>query len=366
MTIRKRKGRAGWFCDFIYNGERIRRSLKFARTKKEAEQAEAVIMNQVFQQAYGLEPKTDQLFENFVVETFLPYSEANKKSFVNDVSICRILVQYFLGKTMRQITPPVIEGFKQWFLAKPIVTGTGEHKEERKRSLASVNNHLRVLSKIFSLALDAELITRNPCFKVKKFRPNNRRLRVLSDEEEVRLLSKLEENELVRNIVIFALNTGLRRGEIFGLQWPDVDLERGRVIVRKTKSSKERFVPMNRTVKELLFSVKRISDYVFPSPQTGRRLVDLKTGFRRGIEESKIRNFRFHDLRHTFATRLADEGADVFTLKEILGHADIRTTMIYVHANGEAGRRAVDKLDAKSHLRHHLGTKTKTAGANLP
>ena len=366
MTIRKRKGRTGWFCDFIYNGERIRKALPFARTKKEAEQAEAVIMNRVFQQAYGLEPKQDQLFENFVIESYLPYSETNKKSFANDVSMCKVLVRHFRGKTLRQISPALVEGFKQWFLAEPIVFGTGDERWERKRSLATVNNHLRVLSKIFSLAVDAELVTGNPCFKVKKFRPNNRRLRVLSDDEEIRLFAQLEGNDLIANITLFALNTGLRRGEIFNLQWPDVDLERERIVVRKTKSSQERFVPLNGTVLKLLDSLPRTSDYVFASPQTGGRLVDLKKGFTGAVKEAKIRNFRFHDLRHTFATRLADAGSDVFTLKEILGHADIKTTMIYVHANGEAGRRAVGKLDAKTHLRHHQGTKTKTAGVGLP
>jgi integrase len=294
-----------------------------------------------------------------LIETFLPYSEANKKSFANDVSICRVLVEYFLGKTMRQITPANVEGFKQWFLAKPIVYGTDEERRERKRSLATVNNHLRVLSKIFSLALNAELVDSNPCFKVRKFRPNNRRLRVLSDHEEIELLMKLERNQLVRNIVIFALNTGLRRGEIFNLQWSDVDFERERMIVRKTKSSKERFVPMNSTVRKLLFSMERTSEYVFPSPRKGGRLVDLRKSFSGALREAKIKNFRFHDLRHTFATRLADEGTDIFTLKEILGHAEIKTTMIYVHANGEAGRRAVEKLDAKKHFGPALGPKLK-------
>ncbi len=366
MTVKKRKGGSSWVCDFVYNGERIRRTLKFARTKKEAEQAEAVIMNQVFQQAYGLEPKADQLFENFVIETYLPYSETNKKSFMSDVYMCRVLIQHFRGKTLRQMTSATVESFKQWFLTKPIVYGTDDDKKERKRSLATVNNHLRALSKIFSLALDAELVDSNPCFKVRKFKPNNRRLRVLSDDEEIELLARLKVNDVIRTITLFALNTGLRRGEIFNLQWPDVDLERARIIVRKTKSCQERFVPMNRTIRELLLSLVRASDHVFPSPRTGGRLVDLKKGFSRAVHEAGITNFRFHDLRHTFATRLADAGTDVFTLKEILGHADVKTTMIYVHVSREAGRRAVEKLDAKTHFRHKSVTKIKTAGACLP
>lgn len=194
MTVRKRKDTGKWVSDFYYAGERIVKTLKFARTKKEAEQAEAVIMNQVFQQAYGFEAKPDKLFENFVVESFLPYSEANKKSFSSDVFICRVLVPAFKGHNLRQITPPLIEEFKQRFLVKPTRSGN-------KRSLATVNNHLRVLSKIFSLAVDGELVESNPCFRVRKFRVNNQRLRVLSAEEERNLFNALEDNELVKQIV---------------------------------------------------------------------------------------------------------------------------------------------------------------------
>jgi integrase len=156
-------------------------------------------------------------------------------------------------------------------------------------------------------------------------------------------------------------------GRVFALltNGPDVDFERERILVRKTKSSKERFVPVNRTVRKLFVSLARTSYYVFPSPQTGDRLVDLKKGFSCAVKEAGIKNFRFHDLRHTFATKLSPE-TDVFTLKEILGHADIKTTMIYVHTSGEAGRRAVEKLDVKKHFGPELGPETKTAGASLP
>lgn len=367
MTVSRRKDTGQWVCDFYHNGERIRKTLKFVRTKKEAEAAEAVIMNQVFQQVYGFEPKSTKLFEDFVVETFLPYSEANKKSFSSDVYICTLLVSYFRGKTVRQLTPPVIEEFKQWFLAKPIVYGTEDERKERPRSLATVNNHLRVLSKILSLAVDADLIDSNPCFRVRKFKPNNRRLRVLSDEEEAGLLAALEESDLIRSIVIIALNTGLRRGEIFSLKWSDVDFQRGRLIVRKTKASKERFVPINTTVRNLLQSLPRLlSDYVFPSPKTIGRLTDIKKGFRKAVDLAGIENLHFHDLRHTFATRLADAGIDAYTLMQIMGHADLKTTMIYVHASGEAGLRAVEKLDARRHFSHEVVTKRKTADANLP
>ncbi len=358
MTVRRRKDTGKWVCDFYYNGERIIKTLKFVRTKKEAEAAEAVIMNTVFKQAYGFDAKPDKRFEDFVIETFLPYSEANKKSFYYDVLICRVLVKAFDGKTLRQITPPLIETFKQQQLNIPT-------KQGQRRNPATVNRHLSVLSKIFSLAVDAELTDSNPCSRVKKFRLNNQRVRVLSAEEEGKLFSALDDNELVKSIVTVALHTGLRRGEIFNLKWFDVDFTRGILQVRESKSGEKRVVPMNATVKTLLGSLQRKSEYVFPSPKTGGRLDNIKRSFRRAVWIANIEDFRFHDLRHTAATRMADAGADPFTLAKILGHSDIRMTARYTHATNAAIRRAVENLDVKTNFSNELVTKTKRQAGGL-
>ncbi len=359
MSVRRRKDTGKWVCDFYYNGERIVKTLKFARTKKEAEQAEAVIMNQVFQQAYGFEAKPDKGFEDFVIETFLPYSEANKKSFYDDVLICRVLIKAFRGKTLRQITSMMIETFKQEFLNTPT-------KHGKKRSLATVNYHLSILSKIFSMAVDAELVDSNPSARVGKFRLSNGRTRVLSSEEETKLFFALGDNELVKQIIFVALHTGLRRGEIFNLKWFDVDFNRGMLQVRESKSGKSRSVPMNATIRAILCSVKRQSEYVFPSPKTGGKLSDIKRSFRRALQSAEIENFCFHDLRHTAATRMADAGADAFTMAKILGHSDIRITHRYTHATDSAIRRAVTNLDGNSDFSNELVTETKSKPRGLP
>ncbi len=359
MTVRKRKDTGKWVCDFYYNGERIVKTLKFTRTKKEAEQAEAVIMNQVFQQAYGFDEKPDKRFEDFVVETFLPYSEANKKSFYCDVLICRVLVQAFKSKTLRQITSAMIETFKQEFLNKPT-------KHKKRRSPATVNYHLSILSKIFSLATDAELIESNPCFRVKKLKLNNQRVRVLSGEEETRLLSALGDNESVKNIVTVALHTGMRRGEIFNLKWFDVDFTRGLIQIQKSKTNRKRIVPINKTVKSMLENLKRKSEYVFPSPKTGGKLTEIKRSFGRAVKTAGISDFRFHDLRHTAASRMADAGADAFTLATILGHSDIRMTARYTHATNSAIHRAVANLEENSDFGNELVTKQKKQARGLP
>lgn len=359
MSVRKRKGTDRWVCDFYYNGERIIKTLKFARTKKDAEQAEAVIMNQVFQQAYGFDKKPDKKFEDFVVEAFLPYSETNKKSFYSDVLICRVLVREFRGKSLRQITPPLIEAFKQERLRTPTKHGT-------KRQPATVNRILSVLSKILSLAVDAELVDGNSCAKVRKFRWNNDRLRVLSSEEETRLFLAMGDNALVKNIVKVALHTGMRRGEIFNLKWFDIDFHREMIHVQESKAGKKRSIPMNETVRSLLQDMRRQSEYVFPSPKTGEKLTHVKRSFGSAVHAAGIEDFRFHDLRHTAATRMADAGADAFTLMKILGHSDIRMTSRYTHATDSALRRAVANLDTNSHFSNKLVTKEKRQTQGMP
>ena len=111
-----------------------------------------------------------------------------------------------------------------------------------------------------------------------------------------------------------------------------------------SKNGKDRFVPINQTVRTMLERLPRTSEYVFPSPRTKGRLVDVKFRFDKAKKEAGIRDFRFHDLRHTAATRMADGGADAFALAEIFGWSDVRMALRYTHATDEAKRRAVENL----------------------
>ncbi|HEX9930745.1 MAG TPA: site-specific integrase [Pyrinomonadaceae bacterium] len=117
--------------------------------------------------------------------------------------------------------------------------------------------------------------------------------------------------------------------------------------VGESKSGKGRSIPMNKTVRDLLVGFKRSSEYIFPRSKTGGRINDCGRQFERAVKVAKLDDFRFHDLRHTAATRMADRGADAFTLARIIGHSDIRMTARYTHATDAATRRAVENLDLK-------------------
>src|SRR5258708_21638806 len=153
-----------------------------------------------------------------------------------------------------------------------------------------------------------------------------------------------DNQEWVQRIVTMAMHTGMRQGEIFDLAWFGVDLPRKVIHIRVCKNGKDRFVPINLTVRAMLEGLPHTNEHVFPSPRTEGRLVDVKRRFEFAKSEAGIKDFRFHDLRHTAATRIADCGADAFTLAAIFGWSDVRMALRYTHATDEAKRRAVENL----------------------
>lgn len=319
MAVWKRKDTNRWLCDFRYNGQRYRRIIKHARTKKEAEQAEKVIMADVFRQGYGLNKKKDITFDEFVATKFLPYSEANKRTFNDDVLYCRMFIKFFGKRSMRNINSELVESFKQKRMATQIenrkkVKGVWVVTNTKPRSPATVNRELSILSRIFSLAHEYGFTDENPCSRVKRLRIDNLRERCLTDEEERALFDALGDAEWVKHIVTIALHTGMRRGEIFNLKWFDLDFTRECIHIRQSKNGRARVVPMNETIKALFRSLPKASEFIVPSPKTGQKVSDCGRQFERAVKTAKIDKFRFHDLRHTAATRMAANGTDPFSL----------------------------------------------------
>ncbi|MGB2906318.1 MAG: site-specific integrase, partial [Candidatus Aminicenantaceae bacterium] len=154
---------------------------------------------------------------------------------------------------------------------------------------------------------------------------------------------------------------GMRRGEILGLMWDDVNLETGVITVRKSKSGKPRTIPMNSFLLNELQQMKsesRKTSFLFTSPKTNQPFKTIRKAFGDACREAQILNFRFHDLRRTFGSRLALAGVDLNRIKELLGHASIKTTEIYLHADSSDIREAVEvlcpnhpgRLDNREHL----------------
>jgi integrase len=154
---------------------------------------------------------------------------------------------------------------------------------------------------------------------------------------------------LLRPLVVLALNTGLRRGELFGLEWSRVDFDQRAIRIINAKSNAgNRVIPMNTTVLTLLSDLAKgkTSSLVFPSNRRpGEKLLDLKKGFKKAVQLAGIQKLRFHDTRHTFATRLIRAGVDIITVQKLLGHSKITMTERYAHSLADVKMAAVSKLD---------------------
>lgn len=348
-----RKRGCSWYYDFMIKGVRYRGAIPEARTKAQAEKAEMKQRLDVYEGKYG-EPENSQVFADFIEQTYMPWAKLNKRTWDDDRMVTNVLCDFFAGKTFAQITPMLVEKFKK-------ERREGLTRYKRARQPATVNRELAVLSKIFTLAIDAGAAYSNPCLRVRKLRMDNARNRYLSAEEETSLMKALENApSYMRAIVTLAINTGMRRGEILNLRWVDVDFARGVIYVRQTKTGKDRVIPMNALVREALEGQQQEdSEYVFVSPRTSGRLVEIKKAFRAACNAAGLHDFRFHDLRHTAATKLADAGADAFTIAAILGHSTIQMSARYTHATDEAKRRAVERIGQAQKICLKFVTKAK-------
>jgi integrase len=231
---------------------------------------------------------------------------------------------------------------------------------------ATVNRLVATLKHAFTKACDWNMINEATLKKVRRVKlleENNRRLRYLSKEECQCLVNACADH--LRPIVVTALNTGMRRGEILSLKWDNIDLKHGFILLDKTKNGDRREVPINTTLRTTLEALPRRLDggYVFYDHKTDKAYQEVKRSFATALRKTGIRDFHFHDLRHTFASHLVMAGIDLTTVSRLLGHKDLTMTLRYSHLSPMHMAKAVDALDMAlndnsnftSHLLHNLG-----------
>ena len=207
---------------------------------------------------------------------------------------------------------------------------------------ATINRLVATLKHMFSKAVEWDMVEEQTLKRIRKAKlleENNRRLRYLS-KEECHTLIKSCANHL-RPIVITALHTGMRKGEVLNLKREDnLDLKHGAygfILLKNTKNGERREIPINKTLRETLDGLIPRLDvpYVFYDPATGKPYKDIKRSFNSACRRAGIKDFHFHDLRHTFASHLVMEGQDITTIKELLGHKTLAMTMRYAHLSAE-------------------------------
>jgi integrase len=252
------------------------------------------------------------------------------------------LKAFFGDPKLHHVTPKTIVGFKNKRYADGVMPAT-------------INRELAMLKKAFNLACrEWEWTKDNPVCRVSMEREQNTRDRWLSEQEEGRLLAVAPA--WVGELVLFAANTGMRRGEILSLTWNGVDFARRTVTVFKSKNGERRTIPVNQTVLEILTKRYKQRDGGRPSSDapvfcseadTALDGSNLRRAFNSALEAAKIQNFHFHDLRHTFATRLVQAGVDLYKVQRLLGHKSPSMTQRYAHHFPESLRDGVEILDQR-------------------
>ena len=186
----------------------------------------------------------------------------------------------------------------------------------------------------------------NPVRFVTFLPEDNQRFETLTEAQEAELL--LASPPYLRELIVFAINTGLRTSDIFNLQWVEVDIENQRLKKIVKKSDKPLSLPLNDTAFRIIEARRAVQNgpHVFYSPMTGENYISVRGALEAAVKRAGLPKITWHMFRHTFASRLTRDGEDIVTVKELLGHANIKTTMRYAHSNDEAKRRAVKRLDS--------------------
>jgi integrase len=324
-----RRGNVWWIDYYDQSRERVQESSR-SSNKREAEELLTLRKSEILRGVYK-RPVKITLSE--FGKRYMEHAKANKRSWLRDQEMLKHLQAFFgAQRELSEIAPADIEGYKLKRLAK--VSGS------------TVNRELTLLKHMFNLATNWDLfLGSNPVRKVKFFRELNIGTRVVSPEEEERLIRNAAP--FIQDLVLFALNTGLRVGEIFTLLWTSVDLEKNILNVFAPKTGKTRTVPINAEARKVLdaWALGRKNEFVFYNHGTGKPYVDLKAGFALACRKAGISGVTWHTLRHTFASRLLDRGADIVTVQQLLGHSTVTVTMRYTHTNLDSKRAAVAKLE---------------------
>jgi integrase len=355
MAVRKIKNT--WWVDFMFNYIRHRkRSPENSRTGALAYEAtlrQKIARGEPIERA-AHEAQQEQTFERFAQKWFEDYVVPNNKyseQRTKKYLLNAFLIPFFGKMQIDQITAHDIERYKA-------------HEGRNGVTNKTLKNRLTVLSKCLTTAYEwLELGTQPPKIKWPKCAPS--RTDYLSAEECELLLSHSEG--VIYEMLLTALRTGMRQGELKGLQWSSIDWQNQSLAVRHSrcdyrkelgspKSNRERHIPLDIDVYEMLHKRKKSTGYVFidtdKEPFDDKRLNRRLTTI---CKKAGLRKITWHILRHTFASQLAMRGVPMTTVQQLMGHSNITTTMRYAHVAPSTLRIAIEMLNPKSLANENFG-----------
>ena len=259
------------------------------------------------------------------------------KSATRDRGSLSHLLTVFGDMMLTEITPKLLAEYKT-------------QRRLQQAAPATINKELQLVRHAFNLAVrEWEWCRENPMHRVSMEPVRNEVDRWLTSGEEERLMAA--SSPWLREVIVFALNTGMRQGEILNLQWQDVDFTRGTLVVMKSKNWTRRTIPLNTTVYAVLATkqatIGDVQGRVFRTPRGNDLKVRfLAREFCEARDRAGVPDFRFHDLRHTFATRLVQREIDLYKVQRLLGHKTNHMTQRYAHHSPGSLREGVKILES--------------------
>ena len=333
--IYQRQDRKGFWASWIdASGKRRQRKLE-AHTLQQARTLLAAEKARVDKTVtLGYSPPTTETLEA-VGQRFLKHQKARltPRSYVREKGIMDAHLQPFFGKDSK------LANIRRVDVQKYITHRSGN------ASSASITKELNVIKHLLALAVEWELIPANSAHGVKPPRAPAGRVRYLQPTELRAVLEACPP--WLRPIVGVAAATGMRRGEILGLRWMDVDIKGSRIMLPQTKNGEGRIVYLNTLAKNALVSISsentKATDRIFAVQYQAPENVSV--AFLRACRSLSISDFHFHDLRHTAASWMRMKGADIHTVAQVLGHKDLRMAARYQHLSPAFLSDAVKLLD---------------------
>lgn len=345
-------GKLVWYIGFQVAGVRYRMKT-FAKTRAEAKELCNQVKRQVLLGEPVFIPKDGMTFREFADEYLRIKQDQGRRSIGNIRQLIARCVEFFDDQPLKNIRPADIDKFVAWL--RRYKTHWGEHL-----SSATINRHLAQLKNLFAEAVKNEYIEKNPARFAEFLDENNARDRVISPDELQNLLdaAAITAPHLVP-IIELAYHSGMRRGEILGLTWDKVDLDDGivRFSPEDTKTNKGRDVPLN---DEMITMFRKLRDewdnapapicnipYVFTFK--GQQILEIKRSFNSACRRAGIKDFHFHDLRHTFVTNARKAGVHDFVIMAITGHTTFEMFKRYNKVDREDLKNGINSIGKNNH-----------------
>lgn len=330
--------------------------------------ADAHVHGEPLAVSQGRKGAANPTLRRFLEDTYFPWFEQHHKSFTKTKHAIEYSFATLMERRIDEISLRDLESLRVSWLASGL-------------SESSANRKMASLRGMFSRAVEWEYLPAHPMAKLKQIKTDTKsRIRYLLPDEEQRLRAALDDRQEqiraerdsanqwrterkkallpdlraiefadhLKPLVLLSLNTGMRQGEVFNLTWADIDLKNKVVTVEGegAKSGQTRHIPLNREALEIMKRWKQQAgnnSFVFPG-KTGGRLDNVKKSWAGLLDLARVTSFRWHDLRHTFASKLVMAGVPLNTVRELMGHADLKMTLRYAHLAPDSKAAAVELI----------------------